>query len=153
MTPDQTGMYIGGDWGSGGVYANPLPPEPLDAVLAGSASGAAASWAQFLKGGVVNSGALGIINDALGEARGASPIDYSTTSPPLFYVAGGTRNAYARSSWAKTGFWKRPHLGATTRPRPPAPRLVELRLHARDRTISSSTRLRTARSRRSRATR
>jgi MYXO-CTERM domain-containing protein len=105
MTPDQTGMYIGGDWGSGGVYANPLPPEPLDAVLAGSASSAAASWAQFLKGGVVKSGALGIINDALGEARGASPIDYSTTNPPLFYVAGGTRNAYARSSWAKTGFW------------------------------------------------
>jgi MYXO-CTERM domain-containing protein len=107
LTPDQTGMYIGGDWNDNGTYANPVPCEPLFAVLAGSGSSAAASWAQSLVGTVANQADVNLLNNALAEARGATAADFTTQTPapPLFYFAPGTRNLYARSSWDKTGFW------------------------------------------------
>ncbi len=107
LTPDQTGMYIGGDWNDNGTYVSPAPCEPLFAVLAGSGSNEGASWAQSLVDTVANGADVNLLNNALAEARGATPADFTTQTPapPLFYFAPGTRNLFARSSWSKTAFW------------------------------------------------
>jgi MYXO-CTERM domain-containing protein len=79
----------------------------LDAVLVGSSPLQAASWAESMKEKL----ALGpgdYTYNAFAEIRGATPADYATQNPapPLWYLARGTRQVYARTSWSDpNAFW------------------------------------------------
>ncbi len=79
----------------------------LDAVLVGHSSDQAASWAaaqkqsQGLKAGTY-------VYNAFAEARAVTPAEYAkqNPAPPLWYLARGTRQMYARTAWNDANaFW------------------------------------------------
>ena len=79
----------------------------LDAVLVGPSTGQAASWALHQKtASGVSAGPY--VYNALAEIRTVTPADYTqqTPTPPLWYLARGTRQVYARTAWNDPGaFW------------------------------------------------
>ena len=75
----------------------------LDAVLLGPASDQAAAWATFMKQQLKLSD--NFIWNALAEARVVAPQDYRSQTPPLWYLARGTRTVFARTAWDGSAFW------------------------------------------------
>jgi MYXO-CTERM domain-containing protein len=108
LLPSQGGMYVGGDteadtpW----VVAN---GGPLMATMVGPSSPRAAGWAAYLRSklGVARWGPPAF--SALAEARDVAPRDplegEGGKGRPLWYLARGTRNVYARSAWDPAAFW------------------------------------------------
>jgi hypothetical protein len=104
LTPPGTEMYAAGD--SENDRANmDASGGPLLATLLGPSSPRGAGWAAFLRqrlgGGRFGAPAL----DAIAEARAVSPVDPTGPGQPLWFLARGTRNLYARSGWDKGAFW------------------------------------------------
>jgi MYXO-CTERM domain-containing protein len=83
-----------------------LNPNELDAVLVGTSSAQAAGWAASAKR-TQGAGAGDYVYNALAEARATTPASYTaqTPAPPLWYLAHGTREVYAHTSWDATAFW------------------------------------------------
>ena len=86
----------------------------LDAVLVGPTSDQAASWALAAKqadglqdGTFIYNFADTYLYNAFAETRTGTPADFTkqTPPPPLWYLARGTREVYARTSWDATAFW------------------------------------------------
>ena len=98
MNPAKDGMYVGGDLDDPRVDA-PLNPRALIATMAGPGSDLAASWAAHVKTTAATDPDICPIYDALAEARGAAPVDFHQAAPATAYIAPGTRNLYARTSW------------------------------------------------------
>ena len=88
-----------------------LNPNELDAVLLGTSSDQAASWAANIKQAqslTATNRYETYIYNALAEARKVTPADYTkqSTAPALWYLARGTREMYTRSSWTDANaFW------------------------------------------------
>lgn len=103
LTPAFDGAFIGGDTEVGTPN---IPPNTrvLSAVLAGPGSDQAAGWAAFLRNKIGKEKDVSPVFDALAEARAVTPVD-PTTKLPTWYVARGTRNVFARSSWAPDAYW------------------------------------------------
>jgi len=103
--PSLDGQWVGGDFDDEQVYQSPAVNE-LDAVLAGSSSDDAASFAAAMKAKQALDGGTYFYN-ALAELRTVTPADYAAQSPApaLFYVARGTRALYARTAWDAAAFW------------------------------------------------
>jgi hypothetical protein len=101
MNPAQDGMYVGGDLDDPRVDAS-LNPRPLIATMVGPSSDKAASWAAQVKGTVATDSDICPAFDALAEARGVAAADFHASTPPTAYLASGTRNLYARTSWDKS---------------------------------------------------
>ena len=103
--PTDDGVFnSNGDFDSSDVYPRPNSG-PLDAVLIGSSSDQAASWAAFVE---KDQGVKGsFIWSALAEARKVTPADYRAQTPPPapWYLARGTRTVFARTSWTPDAFW------------------------------------------------
>ena len=104
LTPDKTGFYAGGDYGTAIINATPSP-QPLSAAIAGGAGNEAAGWAAFMRPLAAPAHDLNLIYDALAEARGAVPASFTTTPRAPFFLATGTRKLYARSGWDPGAFW------------------------------------------------
>jgi hypothetical protein len=109
-TPSWTGAYCGDGDLSTTTPDNPPSGAEVDAVLIGPSSDQAAAWALSLKqttnAGVTGSSAW--VYDAIAETRAVTPVDYTAQSPapPLWYLARGTRELYARTAWKDpTAFW------------------------------------------------
>jgi hypothetical protein len=105
--PDLSGQWVGGDFDDTAVYAAPSVNE-VDAVLAGSSSDAAASFAAFLKQAQSQSaGAGAYVYNAFAELRSVAPADFRAQSPApsRWYLARGTRALYARTSWDDSALW------------------------------------------------
>jgi hypothetical protein len=94
-----------GDYDSDGPYG-PLSPTQVDAVLLGPSTDQAAAWALPTKQGLDTSQA-GFFWNALAELRTVTGQDYTTASPApaLWYLARGTGNLYARTSWDASAYW------------------------------------------------
>ncbi|HEY3820638.1 MAG TPA: hypothetical protein VGL81_25905 [Polyangiaceae bacterium] len=109
-TPPGTFVYCGnGDCDITTPNNTPNPNE-LDAVLLGPSSDQAAAWALSAKqtGSVSATGDGAFIYNALAEARAVTAQDYTkqTPAPPLWYLARGTREVYARTAWDDPGaYW------------------------------------------------
>ncbi|HKA89887.1 MAG TPA: hypothetical protein VKE22_19635 [Haliangiales bacterium] len=103
--PALDGQYVGGDFDSGEVYQSPSM-NVLDAVLIGPSSDAAAAWAAKMKE-LQSPNRSTFIWNALAEIRAVTPADYRAQSPapPLWYIARGTRNVYARTGWDAGAYW------------------------------------------------
>lgn len=103
--PGLDGQYVGGDFDSDQVYQSPSMNQ-LDAVLLGPSSDQAAAWAAKMKE-LQAPGRSSFIWNAMAEIRAVTAEDYRAQSPapPLWYVARGTRNVYARTSWDASAFW------------------------------------------------
>jgi hypothetical protein len=97
MNPKQDGLYVAGDLDDDTNLDAPLNPRTLIATLAGTGK-AMTGAAESLRRNVATTADLCPAFDALAEARGATPSD-PHAGRPLFYLAKGTRNVYARSSW------------------------------------------------------
>ena len=78
----------------------------LDAVLLGSPTSQAASWALSLKQSS-NLQAGSFFYNAVAEARSVTPQDYTqqTPAPPLWYVTPGTREIYASAGNDPAAYW------------------------------------------------
>ncbi len=105
FTPNKKFGWAGGDWGTNDLYATLSRRGVVASMLAGKSPTSAAWGASLLA-----DGALGEIDEclaceALAESRNAAPVDYVSTKPATFYLARGTRNLYARSSWDAEAFW------------------------------------------------
>jgi hypothetical protein len=109
-TPPGTFVYCGnGDCDITTPNNTPNPNE-LDAVLLGPSSDQAAAWALSAKQaqGVGATGDAAFVYNALAEARAVTAQDYTkqTPAPPLWYLARGTREVYARTAWDDPGaYW------------------------------------------------
>jgi MYXO-CTERM domain-containing protein len=103
LAPDRKTAFAGGDNDSTGPNVA-ASPRTLLATIAGVGSDQAAGWAAHLKKTVASGNDDCPVFDALAEARGVTPVDYTTTAPNS-YLAKGTRNLYARSGWATTASW------------------------------------------------
>ncbi len=103
--PHLDGQYVGGDSESSLVYQTPAMNQ-LDAVLLGPSSDQAAAWAAKMKE-LQTPDRSSFIWNALAEIRSVTAQDYraQTPAPPLWYVARGTRNVYARTAWDADAFW------------------------------------------------
>ena len=102
-TPPGTFVYCGnGDCDITTPNNTPNPNE-LDAVLLGPSSDMSASWALSAKqtGSMTATGDGAFIYNALAEVRSVTAADYTkqTPAPPLWYLARGTREVYARTAW------------------------------------------------------
>lgn len=112
--PRLDGQYVGGDFDSPQIYQAPTMNQ-LDAVLLGPSSDQAASWAAQMEKLQTPSHSSFIWN-ALAELRSTAPSDYrrQVPTPPLWYLARGTRTVYARTAWDGDAFWavfsSPPHL-------------------------------------------
>ncbi len=104
LTPDKTGFYAGGDYGTAIINATPSP-QPLTAALAGFGSDEAAGWAAYVRPLAAPAHDVGLVYDALAEARGANATSFNAAPRAPFYLATGTRKLYARSSWDPGAFW------------------------------------------------
>jgi hypothetical protein len=107
LLPDDEGQYVGGDTDDDTPFNAPSAA-PFDATLLGPGSAEAASWAVFVRRRVFGAGGRTNIYHALADARGAMPVDPNggAAGPlPLWFLARGTRNLYARSSWSADAFW------------------------------------------------
>ncbi len=100
MNPAQDGLYVAGDLDDNTNFDAPLSPRTLTAVLAGPSSGDVAARAEALRTTVASNEDLCPTFDALAEARGATRMD-PHAGFGLAYLAKGTRNLYARTSWDK----------------------------------------------------
>ena len=77
----------------------------LDAVLVGNSDPTAAGWAAFTKKAQKLASGTYVYN-AFAEARAVTPTDYTAGSPPLWYLARGTREMYVRTAWNDpSAFW------------------------------------------------
>lgn len=103
--PRLDGQYVGGDLEAPTVYQAPSVNQ-LDAVLLGPSTDEAASWAARMKQLQAPSPSSYIWN-ALAELRSVIPSDYrrQVPTPPLWYLARGTRTVYARTAWDGDAFW------------------------------------------------
>ncbi len=108
-TPSGTGVYCGNGDCDITTANDTQNPFTLDAVLLGAPSAQSASWAQSTKqtAGVGEPKFSTLFYDAVAETRGATAAAYTAqaTSPPLSYVAQGTRELYARSAWSPSAYW------------------------------------------------
>jgi hypothetical protein len=96
-----------GDYEGEGEYAvyKSLEANQLDAALAGPGTDQVAAWALFVRQNRKLTG--GYFWNALAELRSVAPQDYRAQkpAPPLWYLARGVGNLYARTSWAEDAFW------------------------------------------------
>jgi hypothetical protein len=78
-------------------------------VLLGAPSAEAASWALSSKqtASVGEPTFTTLFYDAIAETRGVTAAAYAaqSTPPPLWYVAEGTRELYARTAWTPSAYW------------------------------------------------
>ncbi|MGD0527948.1 MAG: hypothetical protein ABSE49_22635 [Polyangiaceae bacterium] len=104
--PDGTGEFCGDGDCDIATPNKSLNPNELDAVLAGTSSTQAAAWAASARQ-TESLPAGSFVYDAIAEARTVTPASYVAQSPapPLWYLARGTREVYARTSWDETAFW------------------------------------------------
>ena len=103
--PTLDGQWVGGDFDSDQVYQSPSVNE-LDAVLAGTSSDEAASWAAFMKTKQMP-GVGSYFYNALAEIRTVTPADFTAQSPApsTWYLSRGARAMYVRSAWDANAFW------------------------------------------------
>jgi len=103
--PKEDAQFFGnGDFDSEQVYEDPQVG-PLDAVLLGPSSDAAAGWALDVKQRLGLKG--GMFYNVLAELRSATAADYraQTPAPALWYLARGTGTMYVRTAWDASAFW------------------------------------------------
>lgn len=103
LVPARDGMWVGGDTDDDTLYVA-LNRRILTASLIGGPSAQAANWAAFLRGLDKNKDTSPVF-DALAEARTTTPTDPATAGLPLWYLAKGTRNVYARSAWDASAYF------------------------------------------------
>ncbi len=102
--PHLDGQYVGGDTEAGKIYAD-MQKSIVDAVLAGPSSDQAASWALSLRQAAFAPLQFPALGNLLAGVRNVAPVNYVSTSPPLWYLARGTRTLYGRSDWTPGAFW------------------------------------------------
>lgn len=101
--PAGTGMYPGGDFDDDATWA-PVGTTAVNAIRVGPSSQTAAEWAQALYD-AKKLAPSGFVYDIVAETRGASAVDYNATARPTFYLARGTGNFFARTSWKPDAYW------------------------------------------------
>jgi MYXO-CTERM domain-containing protein len=104
LTPDRTQQYVGGDTEAATAFAAPTV-SPLDATLLGASSDETAGWAKSMEATVFKPGARDTVWQALADTRVATAADPTLAKLPLWYLARGPRNLYARSAWTADAFW------------------------------------------------
>jgi hypothetical protein len=104
LTPDRTQQYVGGDTEASTPFAAPTV-SPLDATLLGATSDEAAGWAKSMLASVFGTKGRDTIWQALADTRVVAPSDPTKANLPLWYLAKGPRNLYARSGWGADSFW------------------------------------------------
>lgn len=113
--PDTKGGYEGGDWGDGTRHATITRRPALGSLLGGADAKRAAHASAMLADPVTGELDECLMCEAIAETRKVAPVDYVSEKPPTFTFARGTRNFYARSSWAAdayfTVFTSAPRLG------------------------------------------
>ncbi len=120
VPPAKDGLFTNGDLDWDEPVAR-LNPRPLLGVIAGFAADEPASWARHLLDSSVELGEENPVFEALAEARGIAPVDFESTDPPHWYLAGGARKLFVRSAWSPDAMW-----AVFTSP----PRLVDDHQHA-----------------------
>ena len=105
FTPNKKFGWAGGDWGTNELYATLSRRGVVAAMLAGKDPTRAAWGAALLADTALGETDECLACEALAESRNADPVDYVSTKPPTFYLARGTRNLYARSTWNADAFW------------------------------------------------
>ena len=105
VSPKQDGLFTDGDLDNSDPLANPVQTRPFLATMAGPGSTMAAGYAASLRAKMGGGFDDCPVFDALADARGVTPLDYTSTSPPLWYLAPGTRTLFARSSWTSDATW------------------------------------------------
>ena len=105
LLPARNGKYIGGDTSDDSFFADPNP-SPFNSTRLGPGGDQAAGWASYMLQQLFPAARKdGSLWQALGDARGAAPTDPAAAQLPLWYLARGTRNLYARSSWGTDAYW------------------------------------------------
>jgi len=108
LVPDRSGMYVGGDTETTNGFFTSPSTSPLDASILGPSSDQAAGWAVSMTKTLVSAGKNRDdipLWQALADTRGATAVDPLQANLPLWYLARGTRNLNARSSWGTDAFW------------------------------------------------
>ncbi len=103
--PDKKFGYTGGDWGEATLHAT-LSRRTVLGSLIGGKDATRAGWAS----GLLADKSLGEVDEclmceAMAEIRATAPVDFVASKPPTFFLARGTRNLYARSSWDADAFY------------------------------------------------
>lgn len=105
-TPNEKGMFVGGDTQN---EAPNLPPNPwtLYGVIAGAAAEPAAAWAraETQRLGLKSEDKSFLLFEVLAEARNVKPTAFPREKVPTFYAVKGTGTIYARSSWSPNAVW------------------------------------------------
>jgi hypothetical protein len=104
LLPNQKGKYIGGDTSVSTFFADPNGAA-FNITRMGPGSDQVAGWASFMSNRLFPGKKEGSLWQALADARGAAAVDPTQASLPLWYLARGTRNLYARNSWDADAFW------------------------------------------------
>ena len=105
LLPDNSGQYVGGDTSYDKFFAAPNT-SPFNSTRLGPGSDQAAGWASYMLGQLFTGARKeGSLWQALADARGAAPVNPADAQLPLWYLARGTRNLYARSSWGTDATW------------------------------------------------
>jgi MYXO-CTERM domain-containing protein len=104
LTPDRKQQYVGGDTETDTAFGKPTV-SPLDATLLGATSDQAAGWAKATLGVVGGTTGRDSIWQAIADTRVVTPADPTMANLPLWYLAKGPRNLYARSGWGADASW------------------------------------------------
>jgi MYXO-CTERM domain-containing protein len=101
--PGGTGQFPGGDYDDETTWI-PIQTTAVNAIRGGPSSQAAAEWAQS----IAETNKLtpsGFVYDVIAETREAKAVDFAASPRPTFYLARGTGNFFARTSWKPDAFW------------------------------------------------
>ena len=96
-------IYPGGD-NDAPTYYLPNAGAGLLAAIAGPGSAEAAGWATAVARRFPKLWTAEVFGP-IAEARGVAPQNYLGKPRPLWYLARGTSNVYARSAWDPAAFW------------------------------------------------
>ncbi len=103
--PDKKFGWTGGDWGEATLYATISRRSVLGSLLGGKDPTRAAWGSALLADKATGAVDECLMCEAIAETRSTTPVDYVSTKPATFYLARGTRNLYARSSWDADAFF------------------------------------------------
>jgi MYXO-CTERM domain-containing protein len=104
LLPDLSSQYVGGDTETTTAFAAPTV-SALDATGIGASSDVAVGWGLFLRGKVFAKDARTTVWQALADTRTGTAADPALAKLPLWYLARGPRNLYARSAWTADAYW------------------------------------------------
>lgn len=105
LTPENDGMFIGGDSSPEDVYRQPSALT-LSAAVAGAAPETAREWAraELAARELEHDGEFWYFH-ALAEARAGAATEFPRGQTATFHVAAGTQTLYARTRWDTQAVW------------------------------------------------